>query len=83
MMACAVVKSVNHEAFSALPHAPVIPPRSAGSTRRGLVRLQGLLARLLHQAAWAIEPHSANHGGDRDSIKETAATHSVPETSRS
>ncbi|MFK4298992.1 hypothetical protein ABH924_004170 [Arthrobacter sp. GAS37] len=63
MMACAVVKSINHEALSALPNAPVIPPRPAGNTRRGLVRLQGLLARLLHQAAWAIEPHSANHRG--------------------
>ncbi len=63
MMACAVVKSVNHEALSALPHAPVIPPRPAGSTRRGLVRLRGLLARLLHGAAWAIEPRSANHRG--------------------
>lgn len=63
MMACAVVNSINHEALSALPNAPVIPPRPAGRARRGLVRLQGLLARLLHQAAWAIEPHPANHRG--------------------
>ncbi|WAH97494.1 hypothetical protein [Arthrobacter sp. MMS18-M83] len=63
MMACAVIKSINHEARSALPNAPVIAPRPAGRTRRRLVRLQALLARLLHRAAWAIEPHFAKYQG--------------------
>ncbi|MCX2748874.1 hypothetical protein OOZ51_13780 [Arthrobacter sp. MI7-26] len=63
MMACAVIKSINHEALSALPNAPVIAPRPAGGARRRLVRLRALLARLLHQAAWAIEPHFAKHQG--------------------
>jgi hypothetical protein len=61
MMACAFLKTINNEALSALPNAPVIAPRPAGRTRRRLVRLQALLASLLHRAAWAIEPRSANY----------------------
>jgi hypothetical protein len=42
LMAYAVINTVNHEAVSALPNAPVIDPRPAGRTRRRLVRLQAL-----------------------------------------
>jgi hypothetical protein len=65
MMACAFLKTINNEALSALPNAPVIAPRPAGRTRRRLVRLQALLASLLHRAAWAIEPHFANYQGSQ------------------
>lgn len=63
MMACAVINSINHEALSALPNAPVIAPRPAGRTPRRLIGLKALLASFLHRAAWAIEPHFAKHQG--------------------
>jgi len=56
MMACTAVALMNNESRSALPNAPVVAARPAGRTRRMLARLQGWLARVLHQAARAIEP---------------------------
>lgn len=63
MMACAAIKSTNPEALSALPNAPVIAPRPTGPARRWLVRLRASMAGLLHQAAWAVEPHFSKHQG--------------------
>jgi hypothetical protein len=56
MMALVVINSMEHEARSALPNAPVVEERRAGSTPGRWVRLQGWLAGVLHHAAWAIEP---------------------------
>jgi hypothetical protein len=56
MMAFLVINSMEHEARSALPDAPVATARRAGSTPGGRVRLQGWLAGVLHHAARAIEP---------------------------
>lgn len=56
MMACLVVNTLNQEGRSALPNAPVVPERQGGHARRRLAPLQGLLASILHQVAWAIEP---------------------------
>lgn len=77
LMAYAFINTVNHEAVSALPNAPVIAPRPAGRTRRRLARLQALLASLLHQAAWAIEPHSANYHGSPTLNQDTSHTQRV------
>ena len=63
LMASTVIKTINHEALSALPNAPVIAPRPAGRTHRRLVSAQAILASLLHQAAWAIEPHFSKYQG--------------------
>ncbi|WP_285723869.1 hypothetical protein [Psychromicrobium xiongbiense] len=59
MMACVVIKSVNPEALSALPNAPVIAPAPARHARGRTLRLQAGLASLLHRLAWAIEPRPA------------------------
>jgi hypothetical protein len=63
VMAAYANRTVNHEARSALPDAPVVAPpppsqqsRSAAYGGRRLAALKGWLARRLHQAAWAIEP---------------------------
>ncbi len=66
MLAGAVINSINHEALSALPNAPVIAPRPPRCTLRRLVRLQAMLASVLHRTAWAIETQSpsAEHGRD-------------------
>jgi hypothetical protein len=56
MMLAYTINTINHEGRSALPDAPVVAPRSTGRNRRRLGRLQGGLANILHQAAWAIEP---------------------------
>ena len=62
-MAAYAISTMNHEARSALPDAPVVAPpppgrlcRRAAFTRRRLAPLKGWLAGALHQAAWAIEP---------------------------
>jgi hypothetical protein len=56
MMAFLVIDSTEHEARSALPDAPLVTARPAGSTPGRRVRLQGWLAGVLHHAARAIEP---------------------------
>jgi hypothetical protein len=56
MMAFLVINSMEHEARSALPDAPIATARRTGSTPRRRVRLQGWLADVLHHAARAIEP---------------------------
>jgi hypothetical protein len=56
MMALLVITSLEHEARSALPDAPLVTARRAGSTPPRRVRLQGWLAGVLHHAARAIEP---------------------------
>jgi hypothetical protein len=63
VMAAYAIRTMNHEARSALPDAPVVAPpppgqpsRSAAFARRRLAPLKGWLAGALHQAAWAIEP---------------------------
>jgi hypothetical protein len=56
MMAFLVINSMEHEARSALPNAPIVEARRAGSTPGRRVRLQGWLAGVLHHAARAIEP---------------------------
>jgi hypothetical protein len=56
MVALTVINSMEHEARSALPDAPLATARRAGSTPRRRVRLQGWLAGVLHRAARAIEP---------------------------
>jgi hypothetical protein len=63
MMLVYVINTINHEARSALPDAPVVAPRRAGRTRRGLGRLKGRLASILHRAAWAIEPEPRTASG--------------------
>ncbi len=55
MMAFMAVTTMNHEARSALPDAPV-EPGPAAITPRKRARLQAWLARALHRAAWALEP---------------------------
>jgi hypothetical protein len=56
MMAFLVINSMEHEARSALPNAPIVEARRAGSTPGRRVRLQSWLAGVLHHAARAIEP---------------------------
>jgi hypothetical protein len=56
MMALFVINSIEHEGRSALPDAPVVTARRAGSAPGRRVRLQGWLAGVLHHAALAIEP---------------------------
>jgi hypothetical protein len=56
MMALTVISSLEHEARSALPDAPIAPAPRTGSTPGRRVRLQGWLAEVLHHAARAIEP---------------------------
>jgi hypothetical protein len=63
VMAAYAIRTMNHEARSALPDAPVVAPppprrpsRSAAFANRRLAPLKGWLAGALHQAAWAIEP---------------------------
>ena len=63
VMAAYAHRTMNHDARSALPHAPVVAPqpprrpsRSFAVARRRLARLKGWLAGALHRAAWAIEP---------------------------
>lgn len=56
MMACLVINTLNHEARSALPNAPIVTERPARHAHRRMARLQGWLASVLHRAAWAIEP---------------------------
>jgi hypothetical protein len=56
MMACILINTMGQESRSALPDAPVVSARRAGHKRRRLARLQGWLATVLHQAAWALEP---------------------------
>ncbi|WP_157372150.1 hypothetical protein [Arthrobacter sp. Soil736] len=64
-MAAYAINTINHEARSALPDAPVVAPRLTGRTRRRLARLKGRLANILHQAAWAIEPEPRTETGPR------------------
>ncbi len=56
LMAFLVINSMKHEGRSALPNAPVVAARRAGSAPRRRVRLQAWLAGVLHHAALAIEP---------------------------
>jgi hypothetical protein len=56
LMAFLVINSMEHEARSAWPDAPLAPARRARSTPGRRVRLQGWLAGVLHHAARAIEP---------------------------
>lgn len=56
MMACILINTMGQESRSALPDAPVVSVGRVGHTRKRLVRLQGWLATVLHQAAWALEP---------------------------
>jgi hypothetical protein len=56
MMALTVINSLEHEARSALPDAPSVMARRAGSAPRRRVRLQGWLAGVLHHAARTVEP---------------------------
>lgn len=56
MLSYVVINTMNHDSRSALPDAPIVAARRAGHTRRRLARLQGWLANVLHQAAWAVEP---------------------------
>jgi hypothetical protein len=62
VMAAYANRTMNHDARSALPDAPVVAPppprrpsRSAAYGRRRLSPLKGRLAGALHKAAWAIE----------------------------
>jgi hypothetical protein len=62
-VAAHAISTMNHEARSALPDAPVVEPRTPGRRSRTAVHvrqrldaLKGWLAGALHQAAWAIEP---------------------------
>jgi hypothetical protein len=62
-MAAYAISTINYEARSALPDAPVVAPppsrgpsRSAAFTRRRVAPLLEWLAGALHRAAWAIEP---------------------------
>jgi hypothetical protein len=56
MLALTVINSLEHEARSALPDAPVVTARRACSTPGRRVRLRAWLGSVLHQAARAIEP---------------------------
>jgi hypothetical protein len=56
LMAFLVINSMESEARSALPDAPIAPTRRAGSTHRRRLRLRGWLANILHHAARAVEP---------------------------
>jgi hypothetical protein len=56
MMAAYAISTMKHEGRSALPDAPVVVERRGGDARRRLAHLQGWLASVLHQVAWAIEP---------------------------
>jgi hypothetical protein len=61
--ACAI-KTMNHEACSALPDAPVVAPsprprwpgRTAAFARRRLAPLNAWLAGALYRAAWELQP---------------------------
>src|SRR5688500_1228081 len=71
-MAAYAISTMNHEARSALPDAPVVAPpppgrpsRCAAFTRRRLAPLKGWLAGALHRAAWAIEPDPRAMTGPR------------------
>jgi hypothetical protein len=63
VMAAFANRTMNHEARSALPDAPVVAPppppskptRSAAYGRGRLAALKRWLASALHKAAWAIE----------------------------
>jgi hypothetical protein len=56
LMAYALINKMDHEGLSALPNAPVVAERRPGRTRRRQALMHARLARVLHQAAWAIEP---------------------------
>jgi hypothetical protein len=55
-LAAYVGASINREAQSALPDAPVVASLNPARARRRMNRLRGHLANSLHRAAWAIEP---------------------------
>lgn len=56
LAAYAVINTMENESHSALPDAPIVASRRTGYAHRRLVPLQGWLASVLHQVAWAIEP---------------------------
>jgi hypothetical protein len=56
LMAFLAINSMETEARSALPDAPVVTARRAGSTRGSRLRPQGWLAGFLHYVARALEP---------------------------
>jgi hypothetical protein len=55
-MALLVINSMDHEARSALPDAPVVTGWRPGCTPGRRVRLQGWLSEVFYPAARAIEP---------------------------